>query len=179
MVLALVIGPVMYIMPSAREKRIAELRRRAMAAGLKVKLSRLPKLDPQAEERVSAAGQVRTVTMECAAYQRTIDATRLADVGELLLLRVPATPTIPFKEAMSGWAIAPGHEAAWQAMQAHSERLAAFSNWLQELPQEVLGAGFDSRFVSCYWRENAEAQTPIVDDLARLLKAFAQTFCEA
>ena len=51
LILALVIGPVAYLLPSKKDKRLAALRLRARQLGLHITLSRLPKLDPSAEER--------------------------------------------------------------------------------------------------------------------------------
>ncbi|MEM9624471.1 MAG: hypothetical protein AAF993_22715, partial [Pseudomonadota bacterium] len=72
LVLAMVIGPVMYLVPSARDKRLAELRSQARIAGLGVKLSTLPKLDPSADERVSAGGVIKEAANSCVAYQLPI-----------------------------------------------------------------------------------------------------------
>ena len=71
-VIALVLGPVMYLKPSAKENRLAALRLAARKAGLTVKLDSIPTFDPEPAERVSAGGEVRQTTRSCAAYQRGI-----------------------------------------------------------------------------------------------------------
>ena len=68
-VLLAIIGPVVYLMPSKRERQLADVRMIARRAGLGVALTHIPKLDAAAEERVSAGGVQRDPTIECASYK--------------------------------------------------------------------------------------------------------------
>ena len=69
LVLAVVIGPVFWLLPSKRDRRVAELRVAARRAGLVVEMVALPKVDAPAHERVSAGGTVRNPSIHCAAYR--------------------------------------------------------------------------------------------------------------
>lgn len=68
-VLLAVIGPVLYLLPSKRQRRLGALRAAARSAGLTVELASAPKLDAAAEERISAGGVPREARIDCAAYR--------------------------------------------------------------------------------------------------------------
>ena len=69
LVLAVAVGPILWLLPSKRDKRIAELRAAARRAGLVVETVALPKVDAAADERVSAGGTEREPSIDCAAYR--------------------------------------------------------------------------------------------------------------
>ena len=69
LVLAVVVGPVFWLLPSKRDRRVAELRVAARRAGLVVEMVALPKVDAAAHERVSAGGAPRNPSIDCAAYR--------------------------------------------------------------------------------------------------------------
>ena len=68
-VLALAVGPIFYLLPSAQDRFLAGLRQHARQLGFSMQLQRLGKLDPTAAERVSASGQQRDPSVECMRYQ--------------------------------------------------------------------------------------------------------------
>ena len=63
------IGPLFWLLPSKRDRLLGELRTLARNAGLVVEVTRVPKIDASAEERVSSGGAAREATIECAAYR--------------------------------------------------------------------------------------------------------------
>ena len=69
LVLALAIGPLLWLLPSKRDKRIGELRAAARRAGLVVETTAVPKIDAAAEEQVSSGGAPRAARLDCAAYR--------------------------------------------------------------------------------------------------------------
>ena len=69
LVVALAVGPILWLLPSKRDKRLAELRSAARSAGLVVEIAAVPKLDADAAERVSAGGTARDAKVDCAAYR--------------------------------------------------------------------------------------------------------------
>ena len=69
LVLALAIGPLLWLLPSKRDKRIGELRAAARRAGLVVETTAVPKIDVAAEEQVSSGGAPRAARLDCAAYR--------------------------------------------------------------------------------------------------------------
>lgn len=67
-ILAAAFAPVAYMMPSKRDKALANLRMIARREGLEVDVTRLPKLDAEPHERVSAGGVERAANTECVSY---------------------------------------------------------------------------------------------------------------
>ena len=59
-VFILAAGPLFYFMPTAKDKRLTALRMRARQLGFTIQLDALFKLDPSADERVTAGGQARS-----------------------------------------------------------------------------------------------------------------------
>ena len=62
------VGPAFYFMPSKKDRRLARMRQQAHLEGLSVQLAEVRKLNPQAAERVSSGGEVRTPVYATAAY---------------------------------------------------------------------------------------------------------------
>lgn len=69
LVVALAIGPILWLRPKPRERAVAALRTAAREAGLTVSVAHVPQLDASAQERVSAGGRDRVPTIECASYR--------------------------------------------------------------------------------------------------------------
>ena len=67
--IAVAIGPILWLLPSKRDKRLAEFRAAARRAGLVVEIVAVPKLDADAVERVSAGGVARDAKIDCVAYR--------------------------------------------------------------------------------------------------------------
>ena len=86
LVIAVVLGPIMHLVPSAKDKRLTALRAAARRCGLTVKITTAPKLDPTAAERVTAGGKTLEPYWSCTAYQIPM-AQNLVGVGEFLLLK--------------------------------------------------------------------------------------------
>ena len=64
-----VVGPLLWLLPSKRERRVAALRAAARANGLVVELASVPDLHAKPHERVSAGGVRRETKILCAAYR--------------------------------------------------------------------------------------------------------------
>jgi hypothetical protein len=174
LVLAVVIGPVMYLRPTAKDKRLTALRLAARQKGLIIKITRVPKLDASADERVSAGGIAKDATVGCAAYQMAIGCSldNFTVKNELMLLAIPQAPSQHVVPFMPGWAqAATTPNDLWTRF-----RKLGFEEFLQShltsLPSDALAIGVDGRFVSCYWREQATVDDPALADIAGFLAAF-------
>ena len=86
LVLIAAVGPIFWLLPSKRSRRLAELRTAARRAGLIVEVARIAKLDAAAEERVSAGGRARDAKVDCAAYRMPM-ARPLANAPRWMLLK--------------------------------------------------------------------------------------------
>ena len=67
-VLLVAVGPVLYVIPSKRDKQLAALRSHARASGLTVDISHIPNLDAHGSDRVSAGGIQRNAKIKCTTY---------------------------------------------------------------------------------------------------------------
>lgn len=68
-VVAAAIGPVLWFLPSKRDRLLGEIRAAARQAGLVVEMTTVPKVDATAEDRVSAGGTEREAKIDCVAYR--------------------------------------------------------------------------------------------------------------
>ncbi len=62
-------GPILWLMPGERERRLSKLRLKARQRGLVVELTRIEDPSPQAHDRVSSGGVVKRPVISCAAYR--------------------------------------------------------------------------------------------------------------
>ena len=161
-VFILAAGPLFYLMPTAKDKRLTALRMHARQLGFTLQLDALLKLDPSADERVTAGGQARSTQTECMRYQLPLGRT-LNHLPPITLQRLPAAPTVPTVTVIEGWGLAAGaanapgasdslakNTATWQqqGLLLESIRVA-----LLELPDDVLGFSIDGRCVGVFWLE--------------------------
>ncbi|MFW6094231.1 MAG: hypothetical protein ACODAC_09680 [Pseudomonadota bacterium] len=163
--LVVAFGPVFWLMPGPRERRIASLRQQAYREGMRVELRRLPKADPAAEERVTAGGRERNLTREVAAYLyplpvtlRVLPAWRVLRAGD-------------GSEAVAGWRFEIGRKPVDPHL---DDALEAVAGVLHDLPDDVIAVECDARDVAGYFLESADTEAERVTDLAaRLGKAAA------
>jgi len=173
-VLLLAVGPVLYLLPSASDKRLSALRMQARKAGLNVKITHLPKLNPESHERVSAGGKTLDTRVSCVAYQLPLGGS-VRDVSELVLLRIPAQPTVPVRQVSAGWALHPqADQASWQQFAADAATLEDLQSALEAFPQDALGCGLNDRCVACYWREKADPESDAVAAIVKALTPLQQ-----
>lgn len=168
-ILIVAIGPIMWLRPSARERRLARLRQRAYQQGMRVELRRLPATDVAAEDRVTAGGRVLDTSRECAAYLWPLPH-RLRHVPTFRLLRGgDGTPALP------GWSFEPGKRPE----QSNPETvLQAIAEPLSALPEDVVALQIESLAVAGHWLEGPETTVDRVDDLARRLGAIGQALID-
>ena len=62
-------GPILWLMPKPRDRRLSRLRMAARQKGLSVELVRLPDPRPLPQERVSSGGALRSPVIRCAGYR--------------------------------------------------------------------------------------------------------------
>lgn len=85
-VVAAALGPLLWLLPTERDRVLGNLRTAARRAGLVVEVTHLPKLNAAAEERVSSGGAAREAKIDCTAYRLTLPR-RLPNAPRWLLLR--------------------------------------------------------------------------------------------
>ena len=163
-VFILAAGPLFYLMPTAKDKRLTALRMNARQLGFTIQLDSLLKLDPTADERVTAGGQARSKTTECMRYQLAMGQT-LVYIPPITLQRLPATSSVPITTVVQGWGLpaeaannsrqAESHAKSVEAWQQQGQLLEAMRSLLLELPEDVLGLAIDRRCIGVFWLERS------------------------
>ena len=65
-------GPILWLLPNERDKRLAKLRMEARRRGLGVELTRMTDPRPALRDRVSSGGVVKKPIIKCAAYRMLV-----------------------------------------------------------------------------------------------------------
>lgn len=156
--LGVAIGPILYLMPTQRDRYITGLRAQARKLGYTVQLDKVLKLNPDADERVTAGGSLRQSAVSCTRYQLPLGVT-LNAVSPILLLRIPSNPTIPIERLATHWGVNGldvGQLKSAKRWQNDTGSLMELIGVLDQMPADVLAVQLDKRFIAAFWRE----QTP-------------------
>ena len=156
--LALVIGPVLYLLPTRKDRRLAAIRLEARRQGLVVELKSVRNLDARAEERVTAGGERRTPVHASVAYALPLRA-RLDRIEPWWLLRSERT----------GWRFDSEREAHSQP-----DLLPELLPLLPSLPEDTVGLEFGGGTLACYWLERFPADIDTVKALKTSLFAIGE-----
>ena len=162
-------GPLMWLRPSARERRQSRLRQRAFELGMRVELRRLPGHDVAPEDRVSAGGRARDLTREYAAYLQPLPARLKVLPGWRVLRRGDGV------EAAPGWWFEAGARPDDPRL---ADALAAVTPVLAELPEDVIAVECQPLTLAGYWLEGPQATPDRVDDLGRRLGVAAAALAD-
>jgi len=183
-VLAAAFAPVAYMMPSKRDRALADLRMVARREGLEVDVTHLPKLDAPAHERVSASGKPRDARIDCVSYGARLPKRQLSPVRYRLLRDVDTEfPLLP-ESPQSHWELDRRFEPATEPV-PDADYWLVLNDVEALLPSDVLGLAVTEDFVLCYWRERLttealERRDPasLVTDIRLLLNKVAQFHTE-
>lgn len=158
-------GPILWLRPSPRQRRLASLRQRAYGHGLRVELRRLPIVDLDPEQRVNAGGRALDSTRECAAY--------VMPLGRRLR-RLPTWRVMRGGEGMAaakGWTFEPGKRPDHSRL---ALVLDAVAPALADFPADVVALECEPIGIAAYWLEGPDATPQRVDELAAQLAALAE-----
>lgn len=168
-ILVVAFGPIFWLMPSRRERRLGRLRQRAYQRGMRVEVRRLPRTEVAPEDRVTAGGRPLDTTRECAAYLMPLP-TRLRLLPSARLLRRGEGAT-----AVPGWSFEPGKRPEHPQLDA---MVAALTPTLEQLPDDVVAVEVDPHTVGGYWLEGVGTTPERVDDLADRLSRATESLAE-
>jgi hypothetical protein len=172
LVLVVAFGPVLWLVPSKRDKRLSALRSRARSEGLIVEMRRIPKPNPAAEERVSAGGKVRDPVIECASYGLPLSR-GLKYLPGWRLVRKPAEDgPDPFPD----WQY--DQRAKGEGREYLDEMLKRAEILLRALPEDVAALEVGARMVLVYWLEKPGSTESSVPDLAAEVRTFADSLSD-
>jgi hypothetical protein len=163
-VLLVAFGPVLWLVPSRRDRALARMRTRARTLGVTVELVALPDPDPTPQARVSAGGRPRHPTIAGVAYRYPL---------------ARATPLAPAWSIVRGPSSGPGAMPGWQwtgaaaGLPGYWQEAAAI---LARVPGDVFAAEVDPGRVTLFWRERVGDQEPeeAVESLVNVLRALAE-----
>lgn len=163
-VLLVAFGPVLWLVPSRKDRRLAGLRERARREGFIVELARLPDPDPTPQQRVSAGGRVRDPVIECAAYSRVMTR-RLKWLPGWRVLRMAHATDGP----RPGWVF----ETGSRPNRDHLVQMFDVTDPVFEsVPSDVVGLAVADRHLTAYWLEQPGANEAAVAQLMALLEAW-------
>ena len=150
LVLALAVGPILWLLPSKRDKLVGRFRTAARSAGLVVEMTKIPKLDASASERVSAGGKARDASIQCAAYRLPLPPATL-DPPRWRLLKSTRE-----NHYLDGWTTLEPPRNAPPAEDDYWQRLAVI---VDALPGGCIGVEATSRSIAWLGRERLDADT--------------------
>jgi len=144
------IGSMMWVMPSPRQRFQSKLRLDARKLGFQVQLSRL--------EIPRAKGEMESEVINMPAYRMLrgkLDRNAKEQWVEWMVARVDAMAADGLPE---GWSWSKGERSLSAA------KLNVLSDWLKQLPEEVIAVESTAIHLTLYWREPEHAGA--LDELA-------------
>ena len=167
-VLLLAFGPVLWLVPSKKDKRLTALRARGRAEGLVVELRRIPKLDPTPQERVSSGGRIRTPSVECASYGYAM-ARKLNYLPGWRVLRVVLPDEADAEpDPFADWRYE--KRPVGEGRRYLADMLQKVRPTLDQLPADVIALEISPRMLLVYWLEKPGSTVDTVVDIARSLR---------
>jgi hypothetical protein len=162
-VLLAAFGPIFWLMPSRRDRRLAAMRLTARQEGLSVDIRHIPKTNPTAQDRVSSGGVIRDPVVECAAYALTFAQP---------LNRLPVWRLLKAQGAADGprpnWLFDPVPDTS----NPHWARLwTCFETLFENLPDDVIGLEMEPRLTTVFWLETPTSGPTQVSEIAGQLRA--------
>jgi hypothetical protein len=165
LVLLVAFGPVLWLMPSRRDRVLARMRMRARTHGVRVELVQIDDPDPAPEARVTAGGKRREPKLPGTAYRLPLArAASLAPVWSIVRATREAGP-----KELPGWQwrSAPAGDASyWQDV----------ARVLSRAPADVFSCEAAPESVSFVWHEKIGDSAPedAVDGLVAILAKLAE-----
>ncbi len=142
-IIASLIGSVMWVMPSPRQRYQAELRMRARKLGIQVQLARV--------DLPRARGEMEAETVSVPAYRFIRDNLERGERDNWISWQVHRLDTLDNTGLPEGWSWLKGQGALSATAQAQLLTL------LNALPDDVVGVESTPLHLSLYWHEQGEA----------------------
>lgn len=169
--IALVVGPLMWLRPTPRDRQLERLRGHARRRGLNVSIREIPDPDPRPQDRVSSGGRLLQPSLNVALYQLplrlpgSVEA-RHAPVWEVIRLRRDVRSDV--EEAMSA-GLLPGWRFSRPGLPLIDSVVGRLSGLLAGAPRGTAKVEGDAGAVGLYWHERGD--TDEVDAIADLLES--------
>jgi len=147
--------PLLYAIPSPKQRRQAKIRKRAMSDGIRVEVMYIPKMSADASEMVNAGGKLLKPKIECAAYQFIL--TKPLDLPHLLLLKTQEGDKSSVYQIFNGWGVR--NEGERRFLNKHPKLVELIVTSTSRLPQDVLAFEFAPNKISLLWRESDDSES--------------------
>ena len=163
--LILAFAPVLWLMPTKRDRQLVKLREQARREGLTVEVTALPKRGARPDERVGADGVPRKATQACCAY--SLLATRPWRGAPCWFLLRDESGAVPLK----GWVKHPEVELPC----VDADYWDAVCRALNGFEGDCAGVEVTESAASWYWLEHARGReaAELVGEIAERLRAIA------
>ena len=165
-VLLAAFGPVLWLIPSKKDKRLAAMRQRGRQEGLMVEMRRIPKTDPDASDRVTAGGKVLDPVVDCASYGVTLP----RRLRHLPVWRAVRDPAASDEDPFPGWAYDQRPKGDGRAHLG--AMLAALGPLVAALPTDVAALEVAAGAVFAYCLERPGNSADSISELAGMLRSF-------
>ena len=156
LIMAALIGPVVYLMPTKRERRQSKARLLARKVGMRVSVETLPDFSVEREEFVSPSGIVRSPTVESTVYRLRLD-----KPDE----RASTWIIYKSKNVVVGYVPSPLTGGVWEGL--GEDTLPIMDNYwerlekaMMELPEKCLALEVTNEFVAWKGKEAFGNQSP-------------------
>ena len=162
--------PLLYAIPSPRQRKQARMRKRATEAGLGVEIQFIPKLSAESAELVSVGGKLREPKIECAAYQ--IRLRKPVDIPRLLLLKLPLNSKSITYEVFEYWGVR--GEEEYKYLSRAPSLVQLIQSLEVRMPEDVLGLELTSQRLGLLWREGDDSEATIknIEEVLSELREF-------
>ena len=161
LVLMIVAAPILYVLPTSRDKYLTALRLRAKNSGCLVKMASLDKLDVNESELVSSSGRVVQPKYQLMTYTRLIQSKvdfhhaflfrRISDRTPQSISRLSRDWGLVMETTQINRTAEPDDRASFLDKYAN-ELMSIF----QTLPLDVHGLSIDSKRLIIFWNESQE-----------------------
>jgi hypothetical protein len=163
-ILALIIGPILALIPSPRQKEQTAFRNEAKSRGISVELCSIEDPDPNPDNYLSATGKRLDPVIKCIAYRiarkRPLHWQRAARIHWKLI----QTQGARLADLPDGWK---WHEPAVELAEVSRQSLI---RCLPQLPDDVIAVEESNYVVSVYWHE--KGGTDALEGVCTFLEGF-------
>ncbi len=171
--IALVVGPLMWLRPTPRDRQLERLRSHARSRGLNISIREIPDPDPRPQDRVSSGGKLLQPSLNVALYQLplrlpgSIEARHAPD-WEVIRLRHDVRSEV--EEEMSA-GLLPGWRFSRPGLPLIETVVGRLSQALATAPRGTAKVEGDAATVGLYWHERgAEDEVDAIGDLLESLR---------
>lgn len=182
MTIALVVGPIMWLRPTPRDRQLERLRGHARQRGLNVSMKDIPHPDPRPQDRVSSAGKPLEPSLNVALYQLPLrlpghlEAKHAPD-WEVLRLQRDVRSEVE-EEGSAG--LLPGWRFSRPGLPLVEDVVGRLSEALARAPRGTAKVDGNASGIGLYWHERgSESEVDAIADLLESLRLLQLECSEA